>query len=431
MIRALVMHNKTGFFVDEGRPRGFDYELLTKYEEFLNRGVSRRSIRTEIAFVPLPLEQLGPALLEGKGDLIAAGLTVTPERQKRYAFTKPYLAKVDQIVVAHGDGEGVDTESDLAGRRVYVMRGSSYAEHLRELSARLTREGLSPIHIDEAAEHLQTEDVLELVNAGVVPLTVADRHVAELWASVLPNLTLLERASVARGSSLAWAVRKGSPELLASLDEFIRSNRKGTLLGNILFKRYYENAKFVRNPTAREEREKLERVAGLFQKYAKTYGFDWLMIAAQAYQESGLDHARKSRVGAVGIMQILPSTAADKNVGIPDIRSLENNIHAGTKYLAFLRDRYFSGSELGPNERHFFSMAAYNAGPARVRQFRKRAQSMGLDPDKWFLNVERAALEIVGQETVRYVANIYKYYVAYSLVAESRQRRQTSVVTDH
>jgi membrane-bound lytic murein transglycosylase MltF len=263
-----------------------------------------------------------------------------------------------------------------------------------------------------------------LANAGVVRFTVADRHIAELWASVLPNLTLLDRATVARGSSLAWAVRKESPELLGSLDDFIRSNRKGTLLGNILFKRYYQNAKFVRNPTAREEREKLERVAGLFQKYSETYGFDWLMVAAQAYQESGLDHTRKSHVGAVGIMQIMPRTAADKNVGIPDIRSLENNIHAGTKYLAFLRDRYFSSAELGPKEKHFFSMAAYNAGPARVRQFRKRAESMGLDPNKWFRNVERAALEIVGQETVRYVANIYKYYVAYSLVADSLQRRR-------
>jgi membrane-bound lytic murein transglycosylase MltF len=194
--------------------------------------------------------------------------------------------------------------------------------------------------------------------------------------------------------------------------------RKGSALGNILYNRYYKNTRWIKNPLVTEDRVKFGNFVALFKKYADQYGFDYLAIAAQAYQESGLDQNKQSHRGAVGVMQLLPSTAADPNVGIPDISDPDNNIHAGVKYLAFLRDRYFSDSAISRIDRFAFSWAAYNAGPARVRKMRVRAEKMGLDPNRWFRNVEHAALEIVGQETVRYVANIYKYYIAYSLAKD-------------
>jgi membrane-bound lytic murein transglycosylase MltF len=120
----------------------------------------------------------------------------------------------------------------------------------------------------------------------------------------------------------------------------------------------------------------------------------------------------------VGVMQVLPSTAADPNVAIERIDELENNIHAGVRYLAFLRDRYFSDPEISPLDRNAFSWAAYNAGPAKVRKMRQQAAKMGLDPNIWFSNVEVAAARVVGREPVQYVSNIYKYYVAYRLVAD-------------
>jgi membrane-bound lytic murein transglycosylase MltF len=164
------------------------------------------------------------------------------------------------------------------------------------------------------------------------------------------------------------------------------------------------------------ERQKLEGFMIFFKEYGDRYGFDWLAIVAQAFQESGLDHNRHSRAGAVGIMQLLPSTA--EYVGIPDISDVENNIHAGVKYLSYLRETYYSDPGLAGVDRFAFTWAAYNAGPNKVRRMRARAKKMDLDPDKWFQNVEYAALRIVGQETVRYVANIYKYYIAYALSRE-------------
>jgi membrane-bound lytic murein transglycosylase MltF len=165
--------------------------------------------------------------------------------------------------------------------------------------------------------------------------------------------------------------------------------------------------------------KKFNATAHLFQKYAARYDFDWLMVMSQAYQESRLDHSVKSRTGAIGIMQMLPSTAADKNVGIPDITDLEDNIHAGNKYLRFLRDRYFEKQPMSELDKTLFSFAAYNAGPARIEQLRREAERQGLDPNVWFDNVEVIAARRIGRETVQYVSNIYKYWVAYRLSREA------------
>jgi membrane-bound lytic murein transglycosylase MltF len=215
-------------------------------------------------------------------------------------------------------------------------------------------------------------------------------------------------------------VRKNNPQLKKSLNRFLRTHKKGTLLGNIYFRRYYENARQLKDPTTSAHRKKVGTYESMIRKYADRYGFDWLLILALAFQESGLNPSRVSRAGAVGIMQIRPATAKDPHVGIADVRDVENNIHAGVKYLAFLRDRYFSAEEIRPRDRIRLALAAYNAGPARIRKVRLQAKRMGLDPDKWFRNVELAALQSIGQETVRYVSNINKYYVLYQALAQQQ-----------
>jgi membrane-bound lytic murein transglycosylase MltF len=238
-----------------------------------------------------------------------------------------------------------------------------------------------------------------------------------------PDVTLEE------GTSIAWAVRRDNPKLKAFLDEFIRKNREGTLVGNMLIKRYFTEAKWLKDPGNERDAERFRSMVALFQKYGDLYGFNYLMITAQAYQESGLDHSRRSRAGAVGVMQMLPSTARDKNVGIPDISSLENNIHAGTKYMRFILDRYFKDAEMDELNRHLFAFASYNAGPARVAGLRRKAEQMGLDPNQWRGSVEVVAAREIGRETVTYVANIFKYYAAYRLIEErsaERARRKSA-----
>jgi membrane-bound lytic murein transglycosylase MltF len=173
-------------------------------------------------------------------------------------------------------------------------------------------------------------------------------------------------------------------------------------------------------------------VISVFEKYGNQYGFDFLIVAAQGYQESRLDQSARSPAGAVGIMQLLPSTAADPNVGIPDITTAEPNIHAGVRYLNFIRERYFNDPAIDSFNQTLFALAAYNAGPARIRNLRNKAAKQGYDPNVWFDNVEVISARETGRETVQYVSNILKYYVAYRMsvirqVQRVEQRQEQGV----
>ena len=424
LIRALVSFSKTNFFFNQGTPRGFEYELLHEYEKFVNKSQRSKYQQTKMVFIPMPFDQLIQALQEGRGDIAAAGLTITPDRGKLVKFTTPYIPNVAEVVILNNKVKGIKSLDDLSGRSIYIRAGSSYVIHLRTLNTKLIRSGRAPVNLVKADRYLVTEDILELLNAGIVSITVADQHIAEAWSQVLPNITVRPDLKINDGGRIAWAVRKENPELLSNLNAFVKKHRKGSLLGNIFFKRYFQNSKWIKNPTTEKELEKLGNLDSLFKKYADRYGFDWLAIAAQSYQESGLNNAKKSPRGAVGIMQVLPSTAADKSVNIKDIHILENNIHAGVKYLRFLRDRYFSSPDIKPESRVKFSWAAYNAGPRRINQLRSKAAERGFDPNKWFFNVEKIASEVIGRETVVYVSNINKYYVAYKLNYESDRQRK-------
>ncbi|TNF92528.1 MAG: transporter substrate-binding domain-containing protein [Gammaproteobacteria bacterium] len=427
IIRALVVHSRTDFFLDHGHIRGIQAEYLRGFEKSLNKGIKKEAEKIRIRKIPVSFDQLIPMVEAGYGDIAAHFLTITPERGKRVNFATGRRKKVNEIVVAHSDVTDVNSIKDLAGREAYVLAGSSYYEHLQAVSKSLVDQGAKPIRIREADSRLRSEDIMELVNAGVVDLTVVDDYRAQLWSQLLPNIQLLEDVRVAEDRSIGWVVRKESPKLQQALENYSKQVRKGTKLGNILIQRYFASTRWITNPADQADRDKLNHFLPLFRKYGEKYGFDELALAAQAYQESGLDHSRKSHAGAVGIMQLLPTTAVDKNVDIPDISKVEDNIHAGAKYLAFLRDRYFSGEEISPFDRIAFSWAAYNAGPAKVRKIRKEAKNMGLDPNVWFNNVEVAAGKLVGTEPVRYVANIHKYYIAYRLARAHKEDKEQAL----
>jgi len=427
VLRALVSYSRTDFFLQGARPRGIMPELLREFEKQLNKGRKRNELHVKIHYAIVPFNRLIPALLEGEGDVAVAFLTVTPEREKLVNFATGSKGWVKELLVTHREVDGIATLEDLAGRTVHVLNGSSYAQHLRQFNETLRAAGKQPVTVQEADANLATEDLLELTNAGVIEMTVADHYRAEIWAKVLPDIVVRDDIRINEKGQLGWAIRKNNPQLLAVANAFAAKVRKGTLIGNTLMKRYFGHTRWIKNPLAESEREKLVKVVGLFRKYGEQYGFDWLAVAAQAYQESGLDHSAKSGAGAVGIMQLLPSTAKDPNVGISDIHELENNIHAGAKYVAFLRNRYFNDPAIEAADQLAFTWAAYNAGPANVTRMRKKTEALGLDPNKWFGNVELAALDMVGQEPVRYVSNIYKYYITYKLLYRLRDARKTTL----
>ncbi len=423
-IRVLTSLNKTNFFLLKGKIHGFEYEQLKGYEKYLNKGTKKKELGIVLEFIPTNRDELIPKLVDGYGDIAAAGLTITDQRRRLADFTLPYLSGVNEVVVTHKGAAKLSKIEDLAGLRIFVRKSSSYYESLLALNKKLKESGKQAVRIIAADESLETEDILELVNAGAIELTVCDSHLANIWAGVHSNLVVCEDLKLRAGGKIAWMIRKKSPQLLGSLNAYLKKNKKGTLLGNIYFKRYYQANEWIENPVDFENTQNFLKLKGLFQKYANQYGFDWRLIAALAYQESGMNNKKRNKSGAVGIMQVLPSTGNDKNIRISKVHLLENNVHAGVKYLAFLRRRYFSDPQIQPRNQVRFALAAYNAGPAKISRVRSQAKEMGLDPNRWFRNVELAALKKIGQETVRYVSNINKYYVIYQHGFERSEARE-------
>ncbi len=371
--------------------------------------------------IVVPRDELIPRLLAGQGDIAAANLTITPARQELVDFSDPTYPDVSELVVTGPGAPEITSLDDLHSSGVRVRRSSSYSEHLSALNEVRKKEGKAEIPVSYADEHLEDYDLLEMVNAGIVPAIIVDSHKAALWAQVFDDIKVHEDLAVHSGGNIAWAVRKGNPMLLAAINRFVKEIRKGTLLGNILRKRYFGSTKWIDNVLSGKARERYQETVDVIKRYAGDYDFDWMMIAAQGYQESKLDQSKKSHAGAVGIMQVLPSTAADPNVGIPDIDKAEQNVHAGVKYLRFLTKRYFSAAEIEPVDRVLSSFAAYNAGPGNIAKARKKATKMGFDPNRWFGHVEVAAAKTISREPVIYVRNIYKYYVAYRRLEEIQQ----------
>jgi membrane-bound lytic murein transglycosylase MltF len=415
IIRVLVVQNKMLYFLDQGRHRGVNVDLFNEFEKFINTKLKTGTIKIKVVFLPVQRDQLFTALTEGRGDIAASNLTITKNRTKNVDFSIPLLTRVKEILVTGPDQPLMKSIEDLAGQEIHLRPSSSYYQHVIELNKTFTKKGLKPIRIVAASAFLEDSDLLEMVNAGLIPMVIVDDHMARFWVQIFEKITAYPDIAVNTGGEIAWAFRKNSPQLSAVVNEFLKTAKKGTLLGNIIFTRYLKDNRWARNSLSPEEIKKFQEVVDLFKTYSERYGFDYLMTAALAYQESQLDQSRKSHVGAVGIMQLMPATAADKNVGIPDIKNLENNIHAGHKYLRFIQDRYFDDPQIDTLNRYLFSFAAYNAGPAKVNRLRKEARENGLDPNVWFQNVEIIAAKRIGRETVQYVSNIYKYYIAYKL----------------
>lgn len=415
-IRVLTTVNRTNFYIFDGHLVGYEYALIKGYEDFLNQQVDDQELKVVLEFITVSRDQLIPRLVQGYGDIAAAGLTITPERKKNIRFTTPYLTDINEVVVTRKRGFLPASVFDLSGKKVHVRQSSSYYESLVKLNTKLRKNKKKPVAIVPLDEEIETEVALEMVDSGSIGITVADSHIAMAWANALPNIAVHEEVVLRKDSKIAWGVRKNNPQLLSSLNAFLETHKKGTLLGNIYFNRYYENNNRLKNPLDTEDWEKINQYKKVIKKYAREYGFDWVLILAMAFQESELDHSQESPAGAVGLLQVLPSTAQDENIGIKNVHLLENNVHAGVKYLAFLRDRYFTSEKIPVRDQIRFTLAAYNAGPGNIRKARKMARKMGLNQNQWFRNVELAALRIVGRETVRYVNNINKYHVLYQSI---------------
>ena len=423
-LRVLVIYSKSGFFYDKGRPRGISAEAMEEFENITNAKLMPSGRRIKVVFLPVTPGQLQKSLEEGLGDLICTGVIVTPEREELMDFTIPTANNVKLVIVTNRAGAAVNSVDDLSGKDVFINPTSVAKADFERLNQRFKETGKPSVNIVEVDRNLTEDDLLEMTNAGLISATVAFDFRAELWSKIYTDIVVDSPVVLREGGDIAWAVRKGSPQLKEVLDDFIKTHRPGTSFGNTIVRRYLQSTTFLKNSTSAAEIKKFEAYVKYFQQYGSQYNFDYLMLAAQGYQESMLQQERVSPRGAVGIMQVLPRYAAAKPINISNVRGAQDNIHAGTKMLAFIAKTYFNDPGIDQKNKTLFTFAAYNAGASRIVRLRKETQQQGLDPNLWFGNVELLAGKDIGQETVTYVSNIYKYYVAYSMVVDQEQARE-------
>jgi len=426
VIRALVAPSRTAYWLNGARQIGAEYELLKAFEKEINEKYKTQGkhIRTFVTIIPTRHDQLISGLLEGRGDIAAGILTITPERLEEVDFGEPFFRGVKQIIVTGPASPEFASIDDLSGKEVFVRRSTSYWTHLEHLNERFAREQKPPVILKAAPEDLQDDDLLEMANAGLIGTIVVNRYQALLWAKVFKELKPREDLVVNKGGDIAWMIRKDSPKLEAEIATFAKNYGQKSDFGKALVKKYAASTRFVKPASSASEIKKYLATVEYFRKYGAKYDMDYLLMIAQGYQESLLDQNAKSDVGAIGVMQLMPATGKEMDTG--DITQAEPNIHAGIKYISFMRNEFFGNEPMDARNRILFSFAAYNAGPGRVTKLRKEAEKHGLDPNVWFNNVEIIAAKRIGEETVTYVANIYKYYVAYTLVEEQRAKEESA-----
>jgi membrane-bound lytic murein transglycosylase MltF len=428
LIRVLVPFSRTLYFNDRGHERGLTADFVRDFERFINKTYADRLGNRPITVVMIPTtrDRLLPALNEGLGDIAAGNLTVTPERLKQVDFVTAHAMKpIRELVLTGPKSPALTKLDDLSGKTVHVRRYSSYYESLTALNERFRKEGKPPMKLVLLPDALEDEDAMEMLNVGLLQILVVDDWKARMWAQVLPQIDVHENIAVREGGVLGWAIRKQSPQLQAVANNFYDNFITKQSVAQVRLKQYMQGIKQIHNNAESAELKRFKQTVAFFQKYGQQYGFDPLMLAAQGFQESQLNQDAKSRVGAVGIMQLMPSTGKELQVG--DIKIAESNVHAGAKYLDQLMTRYFQDAHFSKVDRPLFAFASYNAGPGAIAKMRKVAAERGLNPDVWFNNVEIVVAEKIGIETTTYVRNIYKYYASYRLLQQAQATKSRAV----
>ena len=426
VIRFYVPYSRSLYFIDKGRERGIAADLMREFERWVNRKhvkqLGKRPL--SVLVVVATRDKLRDDLLAGHADVAVGNIKVLDELLKDVDFVAPdeNVASVE-LLVTGPTAPPIASLDDLSGKTVHVREYSSYYLSLKALNERFKKARKPPVKLVFVPNALEDEDMLEMLNAGLLEAIVVDDWKAKMWAQVLPKLKIHEDITLRPKTKMGWAIRKGSPKLAAELNEFYAYHAKKLGGVPVLQRQYMSKIKALKSPTASEDQKRFTALLAYFEKYGKQYKFDPLMLAAQGYQESTLNQNAKSHVGAVGVMQLMPATGAELKVG--DIHQAEPNIHGGAKYMDQLMTKYFQDAKFDEQNRTLFAFASYNAGPGNISKMRKLAEKRGLDPDQWFNNVEIVTAEKIGIETTTYVRNIYKYYVAYKLVAEAQATAAT------
>jgi membrane-bound lytic murein transglycosylase MltF len=420
-IRVDVPYSRSLYFIDKGRERGIAADLIREFERWVNKKYAKQLGKRPFTVfaVVTTRDKMVANLNEGHADIAVGNIKVLDELLKLVDFVAPdEQATSTELLVTGPAAPAIASIDDLSGHTVHVRDYSSQALSLKALNERFKKQGKPEVKLVFLPNALEDEDLLEMLNAGLLESIVVDDWKAKLWAPVLPKLKIHEDIQLRPATKVGWAIRKQSPKLAAELTEFYAyySKQRGGV--QALQRQYVSKVKALRNATAPKDHQRYTALIDFFKKYGAKYNFEPLMLAAQGYQESTLNQNAKSPVGAIGIMQVMPATGAELNVG--DITVAEPNVHAGVKYMNQLMSKNFADAKFDDQNRTLFAFASYNCGPGNISKMRREAAKRGLDPDQWFNNVEIITAEKIGLETTTYVRNIFKYYAAYKLAAEAQ-----------
>ena len=425
LIRLVVPYSSTLFFEDKGAIYGTAANGAQLFEQWINKTFLLGARPLSVSLTPVSRDKLFDTLLTGDGDIAAGDITITEERRKKVAFSTPFIRNAREIVVTREDVPELNSADALSGRQVAVARSTSYYESLTKLNEQLTAQGKPPVSIIVVPDVLEVADLMEMTAAKLLPATVGDDWVAGLWVQIIKGLRLHPKAAVREGAEIGWAVRPNNPKLLATLNRALAEITGNVNQWSVASRSYLAKLKQLHTATQAADMRRFYDTVEIFRRYAGQYRFDTLLLVSQGYQESRLNQHARSRVGAVGLMQLMPKTG--RELGVGDIYRADPNVHGGAKYMAELMDDYFKDVPFDDQNRNLFAFAAYDMGPGAIQWLRREAEAEKLDPNVWFNNVERVAAARIGQEPVRYVRNIYKYYVAYKLIEEADAAKKAAI----
>ncbi len=381
---AITDYNSTSYFVYRGEPMGYQYELLKLLADELD-------VKLEI-IVENDLNKSFEMLDREEADLIAMGLTVTKDRNKEVDFTEDIM-QTRQVLVQRkpknwrkmqtwGDVEAnlIRNPLELAGDTIHVQKNSSFSQRLHNLSDEI---GDTIIIIEDP--EMEVEDLIRQVAEGKIDYTVADEHVARVNEKYYPNIDV--RTPLSFPQKLAWAVKEGNDSLRRVTNVWLKEY-KDSFLARVTYNKYFRNPRSV-NIAQSEYHSikggKISRYDEVIKEVSEKYGLDWRLLASLIYQESNFQPNARSWMGAFGLMQLMPSTAA--MYGIDSTSSPAEQIAAGVKFLRWI-DENLPEEITDDKERLKFILASYNAGIAHVFDARRLAEKNEKDPNVWTENVD-------------------------------------------
>jgi len=415
VLRVLVNQSRNSSGEVQGQAIGVEYHRLRAFEQYLN-GYARDGQAITLKIIPKAKDQLLGALQRGEGDVVAPGELLDMQAGHAVSTSEPIASGIPLVLVGRKGERSYTRLEQLSGKTLALPTGSAAGDAVSQINQKLALHKLPPVKIEWVDPTLAVEDVLEMVQGGIFHLTIVEQPIAERWGKILPKLRFDRQVHIRNPGEEFWFVRRDASMLRASIDRFLATYKKPSDQ-DVAFLRIYRRLYQVHDPLAKAHRQRLEQLRPVLQKHADAQGIDWLNLAALAFKESALQPSSRGGGGPTGLMQITPSAA--QRVGVNNIQDLDANVQASAKYLAMIRRKFFSSPKLNERERMAFVLAAYNIGPERVQGMRAEARRRGLNPNQWFFQVERIAMEQVGMGPVSYVNSVNKYYLAFDRERES------------